>query len=102
MSHPLGPFPHNGRAFLLRWACGPFARPVSYPWGPNPWNEWRLFTIRLPYVCLPFLSVSARWFHGYIGGKSFMVDASHTWAHPDDYGTQFVTVSVRGGFGARR
>ena len=101
MTHPLGPFPHNGW-FMLRMACGPFARPVSYPFGPNPWNEWRLFTIRFSYICLPFISVSTRWFHFYLGGKSFWADSSHTWAHPDDLHKQFVTLSLRLGFGERR
>lgn len=99
----LAPFPESG--WLFRWAKGPFARPVSYPFGPNPWNTWRLFTIRLARVTLPFISYNGKYIHGYLGGKQFATgaypDAGHTWMTPEEADTLFVTWSARLGFGRR-
>lgn len=101
---PLQPFRPDG-GWGIRLATGPFARPISFGLA-NPWSKWCLFTLRLPWIALPFVSYSGRRIHFYFGGKQFPTgtypDPGHAaWMRPKDANTTFVTLSARLGWGVR-
>lgn len=86
--------PH-GWGIVLKFLAGSFARPVPKFWtGENPWTQNAWFTIRLPFVVLPFLSIAAGSFGFYIGGKSFLVDPDEPWSKPSEWGRHKLTISA--------
>lgn len=94
-------FDHDGKEYQPRgWGIrlallvGSFARPIPKFWTKlNPWQEAAWFTLRLPIIILPFLSIAIGPYGFYIGGKRFTVDADEPWAKPEEYGAQMVTLS---------
>lgn len=83
----------RGWGITVKLLWGRFARPVprfrNNPWKTKPW-----FTIRLPFIVLPFISIAVGRYGFYIGGKIVDVDADEPWANPNEYGTSIVTISA--------
>lgn len=84
----------DGWGVRLHIVAGSFVRPVAKPWGDkNPWQEKAWFTMRLPWIILPFISIAFRGYGFYLGGKVLNVDPDEPWARPEEYGTQKITFS---------
>lgn len=81
----------------VRWMWGMAIRPISYPWGPNPWSVWRWVTLRFPATG-PFVSVRFGSFVAYIGFKMFPTDPypdkGHTWMRPGEGGRAYLAPSA--------
>lgn len=88
-------YDEKGWGILLQIIWGSFARPVRKFWtNKNPWQEEAWFTIRLPFIVLPYISISIWRFGFYLGGKAFTVDDDEPWARPSEYGDEKVTISA--------
>lgn len=94
----MAPANWSGRKSFARlvWG-GPWLRPVSL-WMANPWTEWRLFTIRLQWFAFPFISIRIGKLMFYIGAKTYVPGADHTYARPGDIGNLTATFSARLGW----
>jgi len=91
------PFNRDRRSFArLVWG-GPWLRPVSFGLA-NPWNEWRLFTIRLPWFIFPFVSLRLGRLLFYVGAKVYGVGVDHTYASLSEMGHDAITFSARIGW----
>lgn len=87
-------YDETGWGIVFKLWAGSFARPVPKFWtNKNPWEEEAWFTIRLPFIVLPFLSIAIGRFGFYIGGKVFTVDPREPWAKPSEYGQDKLTIS---------
>lgn len=86
--------PH-GWGIKLAIIVGSFARPVRKFWTKqNCWQEEAWFTLRLPFIILPFISIAIGRFGFYLGGKVFTADADEPWAKPEEYGKKMLTLSA--------
>lgn len=84
-----------GWGVVVKLVAGSFARPVPKFWtGENPWQEQAWFTLRLPFIVLPFISIAIGRFGFYFGGKAFTVDSDEPWARPGEYGDTKLTISA--------
>jgi hypothetical protein len=88
------------RSFLRVVWGSPWIRPLSYPFGPNPWSEWRWATLRLPWFVFPFLSVRIGKLMFYIGAKTYVLETAlgHTYARPHELHQLTATFSARWGW----
>ncbi len=85
----------KGWGIILLILVGEFARPVRKFWTKqNPWQDEAWFTIRLPFIILPYISIAIWRFGFYLGGKAFTVDADEPWAKPEEYGKRMLTLSA--------
>lgn len=85
----------KGWGILIQLHIGSFARPVRKFWtDKNPWQEEAWFTIRLPIIILPFISIAIHKFGIYLGGKAFTVDSDEPWAKESEYGKRMLTISA--------
>ena len=88
-------YDENGWGVVLKFFAGSFARPVPKFWTKlNPWQEESWFTIRLPFVILPFFSICLGGFGFYLGGKVFTVDEDEPWSRDVEHGTDMLTISA--------
>ena len=85
----------SGYGVLVQILCGSFARPVKKFWtNENPWQAQAWFTLRLPFIILPYISVAIGRYGFYLGGKAFTVDSDEPWARPEEYGKRKLTISA--------
>lgn len=84
-----------GWGIVVKVMAGSFARPVPKFWTKkNCWQEEAWFTVRLPFIVLPFISIAIWRFGFYLGGKAFTVDSDEPWAKPSEYGDKKLTISA--------
>lgn len=85
----------SGWGIKFHILCGSFARPVAKFWtDKNPWEEEAWFTIRFPFIVLPFISIAIGRTGLYLGGKAFTVDPREPWARASEYGAEKLTISA--------
>jgi len=85
----------KGVGIRLAIIVGRFARPIPKFWtDKNVWQEEAWFTIRIPFIILPFVSVAVGKFGFYLGGKVFTVDEDEPWAKESEYGQEMLTISA--------
>ena len=85
----------NSWSIMFKVYAGKFARPIAKPFsGENPWSGKAWFTLRLPFMILPFLSIAYKKFGFYVGGKIFYVDKDEPWARLDEHDKLRLTISM--------